>query len=76
MPRRLSITSAFAAGHLQDELVRVADRHDGEPRLAHQAEIRELRLGLDRGQSHKTLDRLDGLDVDRHRLAVLVGRVG
>src|SRR3954466_13613927 len=50
MPRRLSITYSFsmAGGHLQDQLpVLVVDRHDRQPRLAHQLEVRELGIGLD-----------------------------
>src|SRR5437763_1566880 len=64
MPRVLSITSrSLAAGHLDQELpVLIAHRHDREPRLAHQLELLELAVGLDGGERHRLLDRLDGLD--------------
>src|SRR5262245_44250411 len=74
MPRVLStklLTRLLAAGHLRDELpVLVADRRHGETRLAHQLHLLELRVGLDLRQGHRLLHRLDGLEVNRDRLAV------
>src|SRR5262245_30713094 len=75
MPRVLSTT--LLAGHPQQEFpVLVADGRHREPRLAHQLHLLELGVRLDLGQRHRLLDRLDGLEVDRDRLAFLVGRVG
>src|SRR5580704_5292186 len=65
MPRVLSITCrSLAVGHLENAVpMLLVDRHDGQPRLAHQFELLELRIGLDGGQGHRMLDRLHRLDV-------------
>src|SRR5438874_1843366 len=78
MPRVFSITCrSLAAGHLRQKFpMLVAHRHDREPRLAHQLELLELGIGLDGGERHRLLDRLDRLHVDGDGLALLVGRIG
>src|SRR5262245_37107460 len=77
MPRVLSITRCSSgAGHLHDQLpVRVAHRHHREPRLAHQLEVLERGVGLAGRERYRQIDRAHGLDVDRHRLARLVGGI-